>query len=202
MQREFGELSDMVYISYLFPGCTNYFPTNEFHVADGTYDFRGTNCILALRDVIRFAGGDLNGDGAATAQDLFLFQTVYVNGDYDPRYDVNLDGTLSPADELDLVNLLNQNGGSVELVPGGPVHRIPPRPRPALRLSGIRPDQSVVDITLTGMPRGAMVSCHTAATLTNTWQTLTEFPARTATTNILTPIAANTNAAFFRAGFW
>lgn len=46
-----------VALNFLFPGGTQ----GPFH-SDGTYDYRGTNCIRAVRDVLKFGGGLLPDD--------------------------------------------------------------------------------------------------------------------------------------------
>ena len=50
------EADDMVCITFLFPGAED--PWSGLS-SDGVYDYRGPNCIAALRDVLLFAAGDL-----------------------------------------------------------------------------------------------------------------------------------------------
>ncbi|MBT4416516.1 hypothetical protein HOC80_00255 [archaeon] len=58
---------DMLVISFLFPGVTESSTGKE---SEGTYDFRGDNCIKALRDVILYAAGELEDSNGQTITEV------------------------------------------------------------------------------------------------------------------------------------
>jgi hypothetical protein len=64
-------MQGFVVVSFLFPGGTS----APFH-SDGSFDYRGQNCINALRDVIRYAGGLLPDDLGRTIQAVLPFPAL------------------------------------------------------------------------------------------------------------------------------
>ncbi len=63
LQPPVRRAEDVIRIVFLFPG--GYDPSSGRR-SDGTYDHRGVNSIAALRDVIRYAAGDLTDAGGKT----------------------------------------------------------------------------------------------------------------------------------------
>ncbi len=58
---------DMLVISFLFPGVSE---SSTGRSSQGTYDFRGDNCIKALRDIILYAGGELKDSNGQTITEV------------------------------------------------------------------------------------------------------------------------------------
>ncbi len=67
---------DLIVIYFLFPGGED--PPNNRR-SDGVYDYRGRNSILALRDVILFAAGELADDQNRTIDDIVRVPVLHRN---------------------------------------------------------------------------------------------------------------------------
>jgi len=67
---------DVIRISFLFPGGTDRASGRN---SDGSYDHRGANSIAALRDVIRFAAGDLADSMGRTIDDVVPVPVLHDN---------------------------------------------------------------------------------------------------------------------------
>jgi hypothetical protein len=63
-------------VSYLWPGKTD--PETNIS-SEGVYDYGGPNCIAALRDVIRFAAGEIANVNGEYLNDLVKINAVYDN---------------------------------------------------------------------------------------------------------------------------
>jgi len=61
------EADDIVCLTFLFPGAED--PWSGLS-SDGAYDYRGPNCIAALRDVLLFAAGDLSDTEGRTINEI------------------------------------------------------------------------------------------------------------------------------------
>ncbi len=67
---------DIILVTFLFPGG---FSITAGRESDGTYDDRGENCILALRDVILFAAGEKADSLGRTIDDLSPVTVLHNN---------------------------------------------------------------------------------------------------------------------------
>jgi len=67
---------DLILITFLFPGSAD--PAAGAH-SDGFYDYRGLNCIQALRDVILYAAGQLTDDQGHTIDDVAPVNVLHNN---------------------------------------------------------------------------------------------------------------------------
>ncbi len=70
------QADDMIRIVFLFPGGSN--SVSGRH-SDGTYDHRGPNCIAALRDVIKYAAGNLTDSDGKTIDDRLAVPVLHNN---------------------------------------------------------------------------------------------------------------------------
>ena len=68
--------TDVIRISFLFPGGRDPATGRE---SDGTYDHRGVNSIAALRDVIRYAAGELTDASGRTIDDVVPVPVLHNN---------------------------------------------------------------------------------------------------------------------------
>jgi len=71
-----GEANDVIRIIFLFPGGTD---PRSGRSSDGVYDHRGPDSIAALRDVIRFAAGELPDDSGKTIDELLPVPVLHDN---------------------------------------------------------------------------------------------------------------------------
>ena len=73
-EPDFSKLG-LIQLSYLWPG------KNDVSTAasDGTYDYGGSNCISALRDVINFALGEIPNSGGRFLHELIEINPLYDN---------------------------------------------------------------------------------------------------------------------------
>jgi hypothetical protein len=67
---------DLVIITFAFPGDT---VPDAAISSDGVYDYRGENCILALRDVILFAAGELADEQGRMIDDILGIHALSTN---------------------------------------------------------------------------------------------------------------------------
>ena len=67
---------DVICITFIFPGGED--PWSGLS-SDGIYDYRGPNCIAALRDVILFAAGKLEDSQGRTIEDLLPVRVLHDN---------------------------------------------------------------------------------------------------------------------------
>ena len=70
------QAKDMVIITFLFPGGDDQWAGRS---SDGTYDYRGDDCIMALRDVIRYAAGELTDDQGRTIDEVVSCTVLHDN---------------------------------------------------------------------------------------------------------------------------
>ncbi|NOZ30283.1 MAG: hypothetical protein GXP39_19825 [Chloroflexi bacterium] len=71
-----SKADDMIRIVFLFPGGTDPVAGRS---SDGTYDYRGPDSIAALRDVIRYAAGDLTDSRGRTIDDVVPMPVLHDN---------------------------------------------------------------------------------------------------------------------------
>ncbi len=67
---------DIMVATFIFPGATDEW---SGFGSDGTYDWRGENCIRALADVILFAAGQLEDENGNTIDDLSPVPVIHNN---------------------------------------------------------------------------------------------------------------------------
>ena len=70
------QADDMIRIVFLFPGGRD---ASSGRRSDGTYDHRGPNCIAALRDVVRYAAGELTDAGGKTIDERLAVTVLHDN---------------------------------------------------------------------------------------------------------------------------
>lgn len=68
--------NDLIVLTFLFPGGQD---ASSERRSDGVYDHRGTACIAALRDVIRYAAGELRDTQGRTIDDLLAVAVLHDN---------------------------------------------------------------------------------------------------------------------------
>ncbi len=68
--------ADMIRIVFLFPGGID---LSEGRSSDGTYDYRGIDCITALRDVALYAAGTLTDSSGSTIDDVVPVTVLHDN---------------------------------------------------------------------------------------------------------------------------
>jgi hypothetical protein len=71
-----AQADDLIILTFQFPGCTD---TATGRHSDGTYDYRGLKTILALADVIRYAGGELADDQGRTIDQVVPVPVLHNN---------------------------------------------------------------------------------------------------------------------------
>lgn len=71
-----SQAEDVIRIVFLFPGGTDPLAGRS---SDGTYDYRGANSIAALRDVIRYAAGELTDSLGRTIDDVLPVPVLHDN---------------------------------------------------------------------------------------------------------------------------
>jgi hypothetical protein len=69
-------VDDIIIVTFVFPGGED---TRSGRSSDGTYDYRGMNCISALRDVILYAAGELTDDQGRTIDDVVPVAVLHEN---------------------------------------------------------------------------------------------------------------------------
>ncbi len=70
------QADDMIRIVFLFPGGSS---SASGRHSDGTYDHRGTNCIAALLDVVRYAAGELTDSDGKTIDERLAVDVLHDN---------------------------------------------------------------------------------------------------------------------------
>ncbi len=70
------EADDIIVITFIFPGGEDTFSGRK---SDGVYDYRGPNCIAALRDVILYAAGELADEQGRTIDEIVPVTVLHHN---------------------------------------------------------------------------------------------------------------------------
>jgi hypothetical protein len=69
-------VDDIIVVTFVYPGGED--PWSGLR-SDGVYDYRGPNCIAALRDVVRFAAGELTDSQGRTIDDIVPVPVLHEN---------------------------------------------------------------------------------------------------------------------------
>lgn len=71
-----ASVDDIIIVTFVFPGGEDPWAGRQ---SDGTYDYRGSNCIAALRDVILYAAGELTDSQGRTIDDIVPVPVLHDN---------------------------------------------------------------------------------------------------------------------------
>jgi hypothetical protein len=71
-----ASVDDIIIVTFVYPGGEDPWSGRQ---SDGTYDYRGPNCIAALRDVILYAAGELTDSQGRTIDDIVPVPVLHDN---------------------------------------------------------------------------------------------------------------------------
>jgi hypothetical protein len=71
-----ASVDDIIIVTFIYPGGEDPWAGRS---SDGTYDYRGPNCIAALRDVILYAAGELTDSQGRTIDDIVPVPVLHDN---------------------------------------------------------------------------------------------------------------------------
>lgn len=98
--------------------------------------------------------GDVSSDQVVSPEDVLpIINHLNAGLPYDPRFDVNVDGQVTPQDSGIIINLLNGAGGDLPLEPPGVYTRHLRIPEPEFRISNLFVVDGLAYLSFSGLPR-------------------------------------------------